>query len=241
MKILSVNGSPHKDRGNTYIIVKAFLEGARMEGAEVIDEIFLQDKKIGYCLGCYTCWSKTPGRCIQKDDMEEIIEKVLSSDLLLLSTPVYIDGVTAQTKTFLDRLIPVLQAYFTTVDGHCRHRLSVKKMPALFLISSCGFSEMDNFSAMVESVKKACKNLYMEYKGQLLRPAAHLMRLKEKYEAEVKVILDAAKEAGRQLIKYGRVSKEIEEKVSIPFCEKEDFIKETNRLWDIFIKKRKEE
>ena len=41
---------------------------------------------------------------------------------------------------------------------------------------------MDNFSAMVESVKKACKNLYMEYKGQLLRPAAHLMRLKEKYE-----------------------------------------------------------
>ena len=235
MKILSVNGSPHKEKGNTYTIVRAFLEGAREQGAEIIDEVFLQDKNIGYCLGCFMCWAKTPGQCIQKDDMKEIIQKVLKADVLLLSTPVYIDGVSAQTKTFLDRLIPVLRAHFTLLNGHCRHKIGEKKMPALFLISSSGFIEMDNFEPMIESLKRGCLNLYMEYKGHLLRPGAHLMRLKERYASEIDVVLKAAKKAGQELVKYGKVSPETAEKVSIPFCNKEEFIAETNRLWDLFI------
>ncbi len=235
MKILSVNGSPHKEKGNTYTIVRAFLEGAREQGAEIIDEVFLQDKNIGYCLGCFMCWAKTPGQCIQKDDMKEIIQKVLKADVLLLSTPVYIDGVSAQTKTFLDRLIPVLRAHFTLLNGHCRHKIGEKKMPALFLISSSGFIEMDNFEPMIESLKRGCLNLYMEYKGHLLRPGAHFMRLKERYASEIDVVLKAAKKAGQELVKYGKVSPETAEKVSIPFCNKEEFIAETNRLWDLFI------
>ncbi len=234
MKILSVNGSPHKEKGNTYIIVKAFLEGAREEGAEV-EEIFLQDKRIGYCLGCYMCWSKSPGKCIQKDDMQEILSQVLASDILLLSTPVYIDGVSAQVKTFMDRLIPVLKAHFTILDGHCRHKLGVEKMPALFLISSSGFMEMDNFEPIIGALKKGCLNLYMEYKGHLLRPGSHFMRFKDMYPHEIKVVLNAAKEAGRELVRDGQVSNETASKVAIPFCKKDEFIRQTNRLWDIFI------
>lgn len=239
MKILSVNGSPHKEKGNTYIIVRAFLDGAMEEGAEV-EEIFLQDKKIGYCLGCYMCWSKSPRKCIQKDDMQEILPKVLESDLLVLSTPVYIDGVSAQTKTFIDRLIPILDAHFTILDGHCRHKMAVPKMPGLFVISSAGFSEIDNFEPMIESLKRGCLNLYMEYKGHILRPGAHLMRLKDKYGPEIEVVLKAAKEAGREIVRYGRVSRETADKVAIPFCEKTEFIKQTNILWDAFIEKAKQ-
>ena len=235
MKLLSVNGSPHKEKGNTYTIVKAFLRGAKKQGAEIIDEIFLQDKKIGYCLGCFMCWIKTPGECIQKDDMKEILHKVLEADVLLLSTPVYIDGVSAQTKIFIDRLIPVLRAHFTLVNDHCRHKMGEKKMPALFVISSSGFLEMDNFEPMIESLKRGCLNLYMEYKGHLLRPGAHFMRLKEKYASEIDVVLKAAEKAGEELVKYGKVSPETAEKVSFPFCNKEEFITETNRLWDLFM------
>lgn len=234
MKILSVNGSPHKEKGNTYIIVKAFLEGAKEEGAE-IQEIFLQDKKIGYCLGCYMCWAKSPGKCIQKDDMRDILSQVLQSDILVLSTPVYIDGVSAQTKTFIDRLIPILKAHFTVLNGHCRHKIGVNKMPGLFLISSCGFMEMDNFEPMIESLKKGCLNLYMEYKGHLLRPGSHLMRLKEIYGAEIDTVLKAAKDAGRELIKFGKVNDETVSKVAVQFCDTDEFIKQTNRLWDMFI------
>ena len=181
------------------------------------------------------CWSKTPGKCIQKDDMQEILPQVLDSDILLLSTPVYIDGVSAQTKTFIDRLIPILKPHFTVLDGHCRHKLGVKKMPSLFLISSSGFMEMDNFEPMIESLKKGCLNLYMEYKGHLLRPGSHFMRLKDIYGPEIGVVLKAAKEAGKELIRYGKVSDETASKVAIPLCEKEEFIRQTNRLWDIFI------
>ena len=234
MKIISVNGSPHKDKGNTYIIVKAFLDGARQADAEIV-EIFLQDKKIDYCLGCYMCWAKIPGKCVQKDDMQEIISEVLKSDVLLLSTPVYIDGVSSQTKTFLDRLIPVLRAHFRLLNGHCRHKIGVERMPGLFLISSSGFIEMDNFDPMIESVKRGCLNLYMDYKGHLIRPGSHLLRLKDVYGHEIEVVIKAAREAGKEFVKYGRVSDETAAKVALPFCKKEEFIKQTNRLWDIFI------
>ncbi len=238
MKILSINGSPHKNKGNTYIIVKEFLDGATKEGAEV-EEIFLQDKNIGYCLGCYMCWSKSPRICVQKDDMQEILTKVLKSELLVLSSPVYIDGVSAQTKTFIDRLIPVLDAYFTILNGHCRHRLAVSKMPALFFISSAGFMELDNFDPVIESIKRACMNLYIEYKGHLLRPGSHFMRLREKYAIEIDIVLKAAKRAGEEIVKYGRVSEETTLKVAVPFCNKEEFIENTNKLWDMFINKAK--
>jgi len=235
MKILSVNGSPHKEKGNTYLIVREFLNGAKEEGAEIVDEIFLQEKKINYCLGCYMCWIKTPGKCIQKDDMEEMLGKVLQADLLLLSTPIYLDGVSAQTKTFLDRLIPVLRAHFTIHSGHCRHIKGEEKMPGLFLISSSGFIEMDNFELTIESLKRACLNLYMEYKGHLLRPGSHLMRLKDIYKNEIEVVLKGAKEAGKEFVRYGKVSNETAAKVSFPFCNKEEFVRQTNLLWDRFI------
>ena len=236
MKILSVNGSPHKSKGNTHMITRAFLEGVIDAGATV-EEVFLQGLNINYCLACYTCWIKTPGRCVHKDDMNGLLDKVLHSDLLLLSTPLYLDGVSAQAKVFLDRMVAILQAHFTILDDHCRHKIGVSKMPDLFLISSCGFSEMENFESLVDTMKRACLNLYMEYKGELLRQGAHFLRLKDIYPSEIKVVLQAARRAGQELIEKGEVSRETAEKVALPFCKKEEFVRQTNVMWDEIIEK----
>ena len=236
MKILSVNGSPHKSKGNTHLITQPFLEGVKEAGAQV-EEVFLQGLKINFCIGCYTCWVKTPRKCIHKDDMNDLFEKVLEADLLILSSPVYVDGVSAQAKVFLDRLVAILKAHFTLLDGHCRHKTSVTRMPGVFLISSCGFSEMDNFEPVIDATKRACLNLYMEYKGELLRQGAHFLRLEKAYPLEIKVVRQAARQAGSELIKYGKVSRETCDKVAIPFCTKEEFVEQTNTMWDSFIEK----
>lgn len=102
-KILAVSTSPRKN-GNSDTIVHAAAEAARNSGAEVW-EVTFRDKKINYCIGCGFC--KTPGNaglCSQKDDMPEIIKYLKECHGVIFSTGVYFGTITAQAKTFIDRM-----------------------------------------------------------------------------------------------------------------------------------------
>lgn len=100
-KVLILSGSPRK-RGNSDALCYEFLLGAKKAGNEV-EKIFISNKKIGYCTGCYTC-SQT-GRCVQKDDMTEILEKMIEADVIVMATPVYFYSIDAQLKTLIDRTV----------------------------------------------------------------------------------------------------------------------------------------
>ena len=102
MKILAINGSPRGKKSNTDRILQPFLAGAREAGAET-ETVYLKEHKINYCLGCFNCWTVTPGVCVQKDDMAALLEKIRGVDMLIYASPLYIFNVTAQMKTFLDR------------------------------------------------------------------------------------------------------------------------------------------
>ena len=133
------------DNGNTALILGPFLEGVQKAGAEV--ELFYTKKmKINPCQGDLNCWLKTPGKCIHKDDMLMLIPKIAEADILVLATPVYVDGVAGPMKNLLDRIVPLAQPFFELRDGHCRHPArDVNKDGKLVLVSNCGFWEMDNF------------------------------------------------------------------------------------------------
>jgi multimeric flavodoxin WrbA len=208
MKVLIINGSPRKERGVTGGFLKPFVAGMKNAGAE-IETIHSDGYDLGECRGCFNCWSSTPGKCIQDDEMTEILDKIADADLLVLATPVYVDGMTGSMKTLLDRTIPLLHGAFEIRDDHCRHALREHvKAGKIALVSVCGFYEMDNFDPLITHVKAISKNMNREYVGALLRPYAWIIDPAMKQGAPLDHILDNIQKAGSELVKNGRMSKE---------------------------------
>jgi multimeric flavodoxin WrbA len=206
MKIVAINSSPNMGKGNTALVLDPFLEGTRQAGAEV--EIFYtKELKINPCQGEFNCWYKSPGKCFQQDDMEMLLPKLAKADILVLATPVYVDGVSGPMKNLLDRTLPLLHPLFELRDGHCRHpRQGRASGDKLVLISNCGFWEKDNFEPMLVHMEALCKNAGREFVGALLRPHGPALRAMVEMGAPVDDIFEAAKEAGRQLVEDGRMS-----------------------------------
>lgn len=119
MKVLAINGSP-RARGNSDILCDEFLRGAEDAGHQ-IEKISLRDKRVSPCQACYACF-KT-GFCVQKDDMDEILDKVQNADVLVLASPTYFLTMSGQMKTMIDRFLPKWQELggkeaYVIVTGH---------------------------------------------------------------------------------------------------------------------------
>ena len=93
--------------------------------------IKLGDKSISECIGCWTCWLKTPGRCVMKDQMAESYSDYINSDTVILLMDTAQGFINHQAKAFLDRSIPHYNPYIEIVDGECHHVARYKKYPDL--------------------------------------------------------------------------------------------------------------
>ena len=107
MKVIAFVASPRKN-GNSDILAEHFLEGAKSKGADT-EKIYLYDHTINPCQGCYkNCWIN-PNDCTRfQDDMNQLISKMLSSDLILFVSPVYMSSYTSQLTVFFERCIPLM-------------------------------------------------------------------------------------------------------------------------------------
>lgn len=206
MDILAINSSPKMSEGNTAMILDPFLEGMREAGARV--ELFYARRlKINPCQGDFHCWLKTPGKCIQRDDMEMLLPKLTAADVWVFATPVYFDGISGAMKNLIDRLLPLVEPFFELRDGHCRHPLRAgTKSGKIVLVSNCGFWEMDNFDPLLVHIRAICRNIDREFAGALLRPHGTGMRSMLEGGLPIDDIFAAAKEAGRQLVKKDKMS-----------------------------------
>lgn len=99
-KVLVLSSSPRRG-GNSDLLCDQFTMGAQQAGHHA-EKIFLKDKKINYCTGCGTCLNGGK-RCPQKDDMAEVLEKMIAADVMVMATPVYFYTMSAQMKTLIDR------------------------------------------------------------------------------------------------------------------------------------------
>ena len=100
--VLIISASPRKG-GNSDYLCDQFITGAQ-ESGHGVEKIFLREKKINYCMACYYC-KNHDGLCAIKDDVPEIIDKIIAADVVVLSTPVYFYCMNAQLKTVIDRSV----------------------------------------------------------------------------------------------------------------------------------------
>ena len=232
MKILLINGSPRGKRGNTYIMAEAFLKGAEEAGAET-EQILLSKKAIKNCKGCFWCWLKTPGKCVIKDDMEPILEKLKEADILVFATPLYVDNVTGLMKNFMDRILPLGEPYQVKDEkGECRHPARYIKTPKLGVISNCAFPEHSQFQVLRLLFRRMARNFHSEVAFEIYRGQGELLR---QTTPEIKLIVEKYREvlmrAGGEIVRLSRLSQETVDELNKPLVPFEEYINTANKFF----------
>ncbi len=111
-KVIAINGSPRK-KGNTVTLLNKALEGANSVGAQT-ELIHLYDLNFKGCASCFACKrkdSKFIGQCAIKDDLTDVLNKIMECDVLLLGSPLYLGDITANMRALLERLIFMNYSY----------------------------------------------------------------------------------------------------------------------------------
>lgn len=101
-KVLILSGSPRKG-GNSDILCDEFMRGAIESGNEA-EKIRVAEKNVAACRACYYC-RNSGGKCAIRDDMAEILQKMIDADVIVLASPVYFYSIDAQLKAVIDRTV----------------------------------------------------------------------------------------------------------------------------------------
>lgn len=121
MKITILNGNPAEGNPDFDSYLNILQEQLSADGHSCVN-LTLRELEAGYCTGCWSCWVKTPGECIFKDDSHEVCRAMINSDFVLFASPVIMGYLSAVLKKFMDKMLPLLHPYETVVQGEAHHR-----------------------------------------------------------------------------------------------------------------------
>lgn len=207
MKILAINGSPKGTKSNTDLILQPFLQGAVQAGADT-ETVYLSECTINPCSGCMSCWFSTPGECVHKDDMNQLLEKFKNSDLIVYASPLYTYTVSGLMKTFMDRCLPMVTPEDLKEFGKHLDPSRLGRWPKkVVLISNSGFPGRHLFSPLVETFKILLGNPFYEFKAQILCPTGTLLSFPE-LEGKFSWYFEGLNKAGKEMVVHGEISPE---------------------------------
>jgi NAD(P)H-dependent FMN reductase len=236
MRMLALNGSPRGAAGNTERMIQPFLEGARSAGAET-EVVYVKDLKIGFCKGCFACWTATPGRCVQRDDMDGVLEKMKTADALLWATPLYHFGMTAMLKAVMERTLPLADPHMIkTGEVYTHPGRAGMNFPEYLVFSNCGFPDsghFDGLKAHFESIAKASTG--RSTIPAVFRSGGELLR-QEELQPRIRWYFDALRKAGREYVEHGGISAETMEMLHRDLVPQEMYISQANAHWDSVLK-----
>ena len=162
-KITILVGSPRKD-GNTERLVDAFIKGTGSNNT--IEVISVTDHKVNSCIGCNSCFMREGHECFQNDDMVKIYSKMKEADVVIIASPVYFYGISAQLKAVIDRLHTPM-----------RNEFHVKKL-GLILVGAAQLPEL--FDAILKQYELILKFFKLADAGKvLIRGVREKVDLKE--------------------------------------------------------------
>ena len=244
MKITVINGSPKGRDSITNIMVTAFLKGAEQAGAETVN-IFLAEKEIKHCKGCFSCWLVTPGECvIEDDDMAEILSEGEGADVLVLATPLKYANISGMLKVFVERLLPFANPYILKDEaGETRHP---KKRPEaesslyrskLVLISNGGLGQIGHFQVVSHWIRRLALNNLSEVIGEICMPQGPLLaNPAEELRPLIDGYLQLLQGAGREIVTNNRLSEETEKQLRQNLVPEEIYLQQINGFFDGFLK-----
>ena len=177
MNILILSGSPRKG-GNTDLLVEAFAKRASKK--HHVEIVSVHDYKVNPCMGCNACSKSKDNSCVQKDDMPLIYEKMSQADMLVIASPVYFYGLSAQLKAVIDRC-----------HNPIRDTFPIKKM-ALLLVGAATLPEL--FDSILAQYQLCLNFFKLEDAGRVL-----VRGVKDKGDIKTTDALNEAFELGQQI------------------------------------------
>ena len=231
MKVLVLNGSPRGKRSNTMQLTHAFIDGLNQVQENEVEIIDLTKAEIGDCLGCFNCWTKTPGKCVLRDDMDLYLPKVIAADLIIWSFPLYYYSMPSRIKAFMDRTLPTVLPYMTVnEEGHGGHPSRYDfSQQRYFLISTCGFFNVEgSYDALVEQFD----TLYGERYEKILCGEGELFR-QGPLQGRTGEYLGYVKQAGAEYAQNGKVTETTQKHLAERLFPAEQFVKMADASWEI--------
>jgi hypothetical protein len=167
-----------------------FLSSAEEAGAEV-ESHFIIDLDIKGCTGCFSCWWRTPGKCVHRDDMDWILPKMVEADAIVFGTPVYIYNINHHLQRLRERTLPLAQPDMEIREGGTQHpsRFNRQTPQRRVIIAVSGFPDQSNFNQIHGLFPDATK-IFLPSSAILYSPEGRQLVLG---------FLDAVKKAGREL------------------------------------------
>jgi multimeric flavodoxin WrbA len=231
MKVLAINSSSRSDNiSKTKLMLNHLTKGMIDTGADV-EIIDLRNKNIKYCIGCYSCWHKTPGKCALNDDMtNELFSKWEEADIVVYASPLFCHHMNAVMTTFQERLLPItLPCIEKKGDKSTLHHRS--KLPKIVILSVCGFPDISEFNLLSNYMKYSCDNYLI---AEIYRSASGSMQEK-RYKQKLDDILNAAEQAGKELIISQKINPETLKRITQPIGDYDVITNRINKHWEEII------
>ena len=229
-KAIAINGSPRLEKGQTAVLLGSFAGGLSEAGVEV--EIYYPSKlNVKPCsCGQMYCWLVNPGQCSIRDDMDLLYPKLKEADTLILATPVYVP-LPGEMQNVLNRLCPLLAPLLETRNGRTRARFRKDvRIERIVLVATGGWWEKENSEVVLHIVRELAENASVEFAGAILRPHAFLVFNEGELTDDGSAVLDAARKAGKELAKEGRMSEATLEAVSRPLTGRDELLAMLNQM-----------
>ncbi|MHA1908304.1 MAG: flavodoxin family protein [Candidatus Thorarchaeota archaeon] len=226
-KVLAINGSPRKDKGNTQLILGPMLEGMKKAGASV-DLLYSKDMKIRPCIGDFQCWFDKVGVCIHNDDMEQFFSKAREADILVLATPIYLP-LPGAFQNLLNRMMPLIEPLLVNKQDRTRAKFHDNvKISKIVFVCTGGWFELANAEVVEHIAREIAENAQVKFIGPVRRP--HAGRLRD-HEEIAKDVYAAAESAGVEIVESGTISQKLLDTISFPLISHEESINRSNNAY----------
>lgn len=214
-KILVINGSPKKE-SDTFLLTSAFISELKGD----IEVINIIEKDIKPCTGCFRCMLSSEVKCFIDDYQNEILQKIINSDIIIYSFPLYFYSIPSHLKASWDRLLPLCNYSVFKVgdryDHYTKLDLSKKKF---VIISGAGLPDFSNNFKALEII---CKNTF--YTPLCIFVPKTPILHNDKAESITKPLLMKFKEAGREYNETLNLKQETIDELEKPMIDNETYM-----------------